>query len=234
LSNIALRTALGAAALLGALHLACAQSTLSVHLKGLAADGQLPVSAGFCLPKGAAPAPHDISPGLRWSAGPAGTKSYAIIMVDPDVVKNLSLMNKPGVTIPVDAPRMNIYHWVLIDIPSTVHHIATGEDSPGFMPGGKPIGPGPVGIRGSNDYWPYFNKNPKMPAALKGPYGGYDGPCPPANDMLVHTYVFKVYALNVTSLGLSGQFFAPAVLQAMQGHILAEGEASAKFSFRQP
>ncbi len=229
-----LRTGLCAAVALVCLHAAAARPALSVHLQGLTPDGHLPVSAAFCLPKTYPQTPHDISPGLRWSAGPAGTKSYAVIMVDPDVVADLSLMNKPGVTIPVAAPRMNIYQWELIDIPASVHHLAAGEDGDGFVPGGKPIGPGKVGIRGTNDYWPYFNKNPKMPAAMKGPYGGYDGPCPPGNDLLVHTYVFKVYALDVKTLGLSGQFFAPAVLRAMQGHILATGEAGAKFSFKSP
>jgi Raf kinase inhibitor-like YbhB/YbcL family protein len=221
--------AIGAFAIAGA---AQSQPTLQVRLSGLTPNGDLPVSAAFCLPKTMPNIKHDISPGLRWSPGPAGTGSYAIIMFDPDVVTNLSLMNKPGVIIPITAPRMNIYHWELVDIPARVHQLAAGAGSDGFVPGGKPVGMTPYGITGSNDYWPYFNKNPKMPAAMKGPYGGYDGPCPPGNDALVHDYVFKVYALDVKTLGLSGQFFAPAVLKAMQGHVLAEGEAKAAFSFQ--
>jgi Raf kinase inhibitor-like YbhB/YbcL family protein len=213
---------------------AWAENQLDVTLHGLTPDGHLPRSAAFCLPKGAPKIPHDISPALSWSAGPPGTRSYAIIMVDPDVTTNLSLMNKPGVVIPANSPRMNIYQWVLVDIPADVQELAAGADGDGFVPGGKPIGRTAFGVRGTNDYWPYFNKNPKMPAAMKGPYGGYDGPCPPGNDALVHTYVFKVYALDVKTLGLSGQFFAPAALHAMQGHILAEGEDGAKFSFRNP
>jgi Raf kinase inhibitor-like YbhB/YbcL family protein len=183
------------------------------------------------MPKGSKLKPQDESPGLTWSPGPPGTKSYAVIAVDPDVVKNLSLMNKPGVTIPVNAPRMNIYHWELIDIPATVTSLAPGEDGDHFVPGGKPIGPGKVGIRGTNDYWPYFNKRPGAPAKMHGPYGGYDGPCPPANDLLEHNYVFHVYALDVPSLNLTGQFFAPAVFKAMKGHVLAHASAGAKFSY---
>ncbi len=210
-----------------------AQATpaLDVQLLGLTPAGTLPVSAAFCMPKGSPAKPQDKSPGLTWSPGPAGTKSYVLIAVDPDVVKNLSLMNKPGVSIPVDAPRMNIYHWVLIDIPARVTSLAPGEDGDHFVPGGKPIGPGKIGVRGTNDYWPYFNKRPGAPAAMHGPYGGYDGPCPPSNDLLVHSYVFKVYALDVESLKLTGQFFAPAVLKAMQAHVLAQGEAGAKFIY---
>jgi len=210
---------------------ALAAAPLTVTIEGLLPSGNLPISSAFCMPKGSATKPQDESPGLDWSAGPAGTQSYVLIMVDPDVVKNLSLMNKPGVTIPVDAPRMNIYHWELINIPASVTHLDPGEDGDGFKPGGKPIGPGKVGVRGTNDYWPFFNKRPGAPAAMKGPYGGYDGPCPPANDLKVHGYTFEVFALDEASLPLSGQFFAPAVLKAMQGHILAEGQASAKFTF---
>jgi Raf kinase inhibitor-like YbhB/YbcL family protein len=210
---------------------AAAPAALTVTLEGLLPSGNLPISAAFCLPKGSDQKPQDRSPGLRWSAGPAGTKSYVVIMVDPDVTANLALMNKPGVTIPVDSPRQNIYHWELIDIPPSVTSLAPGEDGDGFVPGGKPIGPGTVGIRGTNDYWPLFNNNPNMPPAMAGPYGGYDGPCPPSNDLKVHTYRFQVYALDVPTLGLSGKFFALAVISAMNGHILAQGEADAKFTF---
>jgi Raf kinase inhibitor-like YbhB/YbcL family protein len=206
--------------------------TLSVKIGGLTPAGYLPVSSAFCLPKGAAAKPQDKSPELTWSTGPAGTKSYVVIMVDPDVVKNLSLMNKPGVTIPADAPRMDIYHWVLTDISPAVTALPAGADGDGFKPGGKPIGKTSYGVRGTNDYWYLFNKNPKMPKTMAGPYAGYDGPCPPANDLLVHDYKFQVYALDVATLGLSGKFFAPAALKAMQGHVLAEGAASAKFTFK--
>lgn len=208
-----------------------AAETLTVKIGGLTQAGYLPVSTAFCMPKNSAAKPQDKSPELSWSDGPAGTKSYVVIMVDPDVVKNLSLMNKPGVTIPAAAPRMNIYHWVFADIPATVTQLPAGADGDGFIPGGKPVGRTSIGLRGTNDYWYLFNHNPKMPKTMAGPYGGYDGPCPPANDALVHNYKFQVYALDVATIGLSGKFFAPAALQAMTGHVLAEGEASAKFTF---
>jgi Raf kinase inhibitor-like YbhB/YbcL family protein len=159
-----------------------------------------------------------------------GTKSYAVISIDPDVTTDLSLMNKPGVVIKRDSPRQNIYHWALIDIPPDIHRLAPGADGDGFIPGGKPLGPSKVGLRGVNDYWYLFN-NPKAAPAMHGPYGGFDGPCPPNNDERVHNYRFIVYALDTPTLALSGGFFAPAVLKAMQGHILAEGEADAMFTF---
>jgi len=223
--------AIGALAALPAFQPVSAQQKLSVVIEGLLPSGNLPISTAFCMPKGSDLKPEDKSPGIHWSAGPAGTKSYVIISVDPDVTADLSLMNKPGVTIPADAPRQSIYHWELVDIPPSVRALAPGAEGDGFVPGGKPIGAGPIGIRGTNDYWPLFNKNPNAPPAMKGPYGQFDGPCPPANDELVHTYKFQVYVLDVPTLGLSGQFFAPAVLNAMTGHILAQGEAAAKFTY---
>jgi Raf kinase inhibitor-like YbhB/YbcL family protein len=204
---------------------------LTVKLEGLTPAGNLPISTAFCMPKGSTDVPLDRSPGLHWSPGPAGTKSYVVISVDPDVTADLSLMNKPGVTIPVGAPRQKIYHWELINIPAWVTRLAPGADGDGFVPGGKPIGPTILGVRGTNDYWPLFNKSPKAPPGMKGPYGGFDGPCPPGNDDLIHTYRFQVYALDVRTLDLTGQFFTPAVLAAMQGHVLAFGEAAAKFTY---
>jgi len=41
-----------------------------------------------------------------------------------------------------------------------------------------------------------------------------------------------VYALDVPSLGLSGLFFGEDALRAMQGHVLASGEADAEYSDR--
>jgi Raf kinase inhibitor-like YbhB/YbcL family protein len=206
-------------------------SPLHVTLEGLTPGGYLPLSTAFCMPKGSAQQPQDRSPGLSWTPGPAGTKSYVVIGIDPDVTADLSLMNKPGVRIPASAPRMNIYHWELINVPAWVTRLAPGVEGDGFVPGGKPIGATILGVRGTNDYWPLFNKNPNAPPAMKGPYGGFDGPCVPSNDDLVHTYKFQVFALDVRTLPLTGQFFAPAVYKAMDGHVLAHGEAAAKFVY---
>jgi phosphatidylethanolamine-binding protein (PEBP) family uncharacterized protein len=52
------------------------------------------------------------------------------------------------------------------------------------------------------------------------------------NDQRVHNYKFQVYALDVAELPLSGQFFAPAALEAMKDHVIAEGEADATFAFK--
>jgi para-nitrobenzyl esterase len=49
-------------------------------------------------------------PGLKWTAGPKGTKSYAIIMQDPD-------MNFRGNPVP---------HWSMYNIPATMTELKAG------------------------------------------------------------------------------------------------------------
>lgn len=61
-------------------------------------------------PNGAIPAKFtcegdDVSPALQWSSVPAGTKSLALIVDDPDAPDP-------------KAPRMTWVHWVLYNIPS--------------------------------------------------------------------------------------------------------------------
>jgi len=51
---------------------------------------------------------------------------------------------------------------------------------------------------------------------------GFGGPCPPQRDA-AHHYHFRVYALDVDSLGPAGLSKGSA-LQAMRGHIVAQGE----------
>jgi phosphatidylethanolamine-binding protein (PEBP) family uncharacterized protein len=107
-----------------------------------------------------------------------------------------------------------------VDIPGGVGSLAAGADSDGVTPRGKTPGRSEHGVRGINNYTDWFASDPEM----KGDYGGYDGPCPPWNDSIIHHYHFTVYALDVESLGLSGRFGGPEAVKAMEGHVLAKGE----------
>ena len=160
------------------------------------------------------------NPGIRWSGGPAAARSYAIICHDPDVPSKPDNVNKEGMTVPADLPRVDFFHWVLVDIPADRSEILAGEDSSHVTAGGKPPGKTEFGVRGINNYTDWFASDPDM----KGDYAGYDGPCPPWNDEIIHHYVFRVYALDVPSLGLDGKFGGPEALKAMEGHVLAMGE----------
>lgn len=151
---------------------------------------------------------------------PAGTKSFALICVDPDVPSSGDDVNQEGRSVPADLPRVDFYHWVVVNIPAGLRSIAEGADSAGVTAKGKTPGQQPHGLTGINSYTDWFAGDEDM----RGHYGGYDGPCPPWNDTLVHHYHFTIYALDVEKLDLSGPFTGADALSAMEGHVL--GQAS--------
>lgn len=55
---------------------------------------------------------------------------------------------------------------------------------------------------------------------------GYGGPCPPGGE---HRYFFKLYALD-TMLGLEAGATKEAVLEAMRGHVAAQGALMGTYS----
>jgi len=196
--------------------------SLKVTIDAWKDGAAIPEAYAFCVPaeEGHVAMGANRSPGLRWSGGaPSATESYAVICHDPDVPSVPDDVNKEGVIIPADLPRVNFYHWVLVDIPAGVSALREGVDADGITARGKPPGPTDHGTRGINDYTNWFAGN----AQMNGDYGGYDGPCPPWNDERLHHYHFTVYALAVPSLGLNGTFGGADALAAMDGHILAKG-----------
>ncbi|MEM9663821.1 MAG: YbhB/YbcL family Raf kinase inhibitor-like protein [Bacteroidota bacterium] len=166
------------------------------------------------------------SPDVRWSDAPAGTQSFALIIVDVDVPSVGDDVNQEGKTVPEELPRVDFYHWVLVDIPTTLGAIPEGAASDGVTPGGKPVGPTAHGTAGQNDYTGWFAGNPEM----AGTYGGYDGPGPPWNDARVHRYRCTLYALDVDTLGLDGAFGGADALEAMHGHILAQATTEGTYT----
>jgi Raf kinase inhibitor-like YbhB/YbcL family protein len=201
---------------------------LTVTVSGLEDDGSLPLNAAYCTPSPMHPAEHNISPAVSWSPGPPGTRSYALIMTDLDVPKDLSRINRSGVTMGPDEPRVPFIHWVLVDIKPDVTSLPKGADSAGFVPRGNRIGRTALGVRGANVFSHFYPKGSPLDAIR----GGYDGPCPPRNDTVPHRYVTRIYALDVPSLKLSGVFYGEDALRRMEGHILAMGQADAHYSFR--
>ena len=84
------------------------------------------------------------SPGLEWTAGPAGTKTYVVIMQDTDAMRN-------------GAP---ILHWTMVDIPATMTKLAAGMTE---APAGAMYGPN---IRGAAQAY----MGPRTPAGPKHRY----------------------------------------------------------------
>jgi len=73
---------------------------------------------------------EDVSPPLVWRDVPPGTRSFALIVDDPDAPDP-------------SAPLMMWVHWVLYDIPAGVNELAEDADRRGLPPGTR---------RGLNDW----------------------------------------------------------------------------------
>jgi Raf kinase inhibitor-like YbhB/YbcL family protein len=132
--------------------------------------------------QGFAPGARNESPALVWGNAPKHTKSFVLICEDPDAV---------GKT---------FVHWVVYDIPASVHEL------PSELPYETPYVVSQIGTPGKNDY-----------GAL-----GYGGPRPPVGTG-VHRYVFTLYALDEI-LGLPAGLTANDVRREMQGHVLAAAQ----------
>ncbi len=159
------------------------------------------------------------NPHLSWDEVPDGTRSLVLMCIDTDAPTDASMAGRDDVTIPVDMPRTDFVHWVMVDIPAALREIAPGSCSAGFDQGGKRDPQGPPGSRqGRNDYTGWFAGD----AALAGNYLGYDGPYPPPNDLRTHRYFFRLFALDIDRLELPAGFAAGDAFRAMQGHVLAE------------
>ncbi|MFJ7568166.1 YbhB/YbcL family Raf kinase inhibitor-like protein [Herminiimonas sp. NPDC097707] len=167
------------------------------------------------------------NPHLAWSDVPAGTKSLTLIVHDPDVPSRGDDVNQEGKTVPADLPRVDFFHWVLVDVPPGIAQIDAASFSDGVTPRGKsgpaitasPIDGAQINPRqGLNDYTGWFAQD----AQMAGDYFGYDGPCPPWNDAIVHRYVFTLYALDIAQVPVDGKFTGAQVRDAIAGHVLAQ------------
>jgi len=159
------------------------------------------------------------NPHLAWDEVPDGTQSFALLCHDPDVPSQPDDVNQAGRVVPASLPRVDFYHWVLIELSADTREIAEGAYSSAITPRGKAGPLTPQGARqGVNDYTQWFASDNDM----RGDYFGYDGPCPPWNDAIVHRYVFTLYALDVATLPLEGAFNGADVQRAIAGHVLAQ------------
>lgn len=175
------------------------------------------------------------NPHIAWDDVPAGTQSLVLICHDPDVPSDGADVNKEGRSVPASLPRVDFFHWTLVDIPVCLKSLAEGMFSDMVTPHGKPGPLVPFTIKngtehqlrqGINDYTGWFAGDPDM----AGEFYGYDGPCPPWNDERVHHYVFTLYALDIPRLPLEGRFTGAAARMAIQGHILDEARILGTYS----
>jgi Raf kinase inhibitor-like YbhB/YbcL family protein len=101
-----------------------------------------------------------------------------------------------------DAPSQEPWvHWVIYKVPADVRELpehVTADEKPKTPKGA---------LQGVNSW-------------RSGKTVGYRGPAPPSG---THHYHFRIYALDAP-LKLAGKATKSALLKAMQGHVLAEGE----------
>ena len=137
-----------------------------------------------------------VDPFLSLRGGPAGADDAISDREKPSVAKSLETLNIKG-TMPT----------------------AEAACSDGVTAAGKQSPVGPPGSRqGKNDYTAWFDGDPDM----GGDYLGYDGPCPPWNDSIVHHYHFVLYATDLERCPVEGRFTGPEVEAAIAGHVLEE------------
>lgn len=128
----------------------------------------------------------NISPQLNWKNAPADTRSFAITAYDPD------------------APTgSGWWHWVVFNIPSSVHNIATGDS-------GKKMPSGAVESKTS-----YGSK-------------GFGGACPPKGDR-PHRYIFTVYALDTVSIDQPAETQPELIGFFLNSHAIAKASIMAYY-----
>ncbi|MDD5333565.1 MAG: YbhB/YbcL family Raf kinase inhibitor-like protein [Rhodoferax sp.] len=186
------------------------------------AAGKLDVQSGVTFS-------DNVNPHLAWSELPPGTRSLALICHDFNVPSRGDDVNQPDREVPADLPRVDFFHWVMVDLPATLSEIAEGQFSRGFTARGKP-GPAVAALAGArhglNDYTGWFAGD----AQMAGQYFGYDGPFPPFNDSLIHHYVFTLFALAVARAPVDGAFTGAQVRAAIRPHVLAEATHSGTYT----
>ncbi len=132
---------------------------------------------------------ENVSPLLMWHGEPKGTKSFAVTVYDPD------------------APTgSGWWHWIVFNIPASVHRLPRGAGVPG-----SPLMP-----KGAVQSVTSFGKP------------GFGGACPPRGDR-PHRYIFTVYALDVAKLPLEASSPPALVGYMLQKHALAKASLMAYY-----
>ena len=126
----------------------------------------------------------NVSPPLAWREAPASTVTFALICDDPD------------------APRGTFVHWVLWDLPATVHSLPEAVPTAPILENGARQGRNSAGGI------------------------GYTGPCPPSG---THRYFFTLYALDSSPDVIEGAT-KDELLFAIRGHVLEDTQLMGRYA----
>lgn len=171
---------------------------------------------------------ENLNPHLAWENVPEGTRSLVLLCHDPDVPSSAENVNQTGKTVPASLPRVKFFHWSLLNISADQNEIMEGAQSRGISVKGKQGPAAPDGLtHGINDYTTWFASDETM----SGTYYGYDGPCPPWNDEIIHRYVFTLYALQTPALNVPEKLTGTNVLLALEkSSVLAKATLTGLYS----
>lgn len=147
----------------------------------------------------------NVSPAVSWSNVPPDAASLLLFMVDPDADMAMGASVSAG-----------FVHWIVYNIPPDTTGFGEGVPAGVALEGGA--------MQGSNDFARYEGPGAVFPGGSPVRLIGYDGPCPPEQ----HRYVIAVYALDIV-LDVPPDATPGEILDAMQGHIIAEAQWSGVF-----
>ena len=116
-----------------------------------------------------------------------------------------------------DSEPPGFVHWVIYNLPATSTGLPEGVPADAALDDGT--------LQGTNDFARFVAEGEIFPGGAPINRIGYDGPCPPNP----HHYVFTLHALD-SPLSLPAEVTEVQVLQAMEGHILAQAEVIGIYS----
>lgn len=163
-------------------------------------------------PGAAMPAKHscfgdNLSPALAWTGVPEAAQSLLLLLYDLDAGADRGASTSLGFA-----------HWIVYNIPLSTSGYAEG------LPAGEALPDG--ALQGTNDFAPFRTAGEAFLGGAPVKLVGYDGPCPPGGD---HRYQFHLYALDAR-LDLPAAATMGQVLEAMEGHVLAEARVIGLFA----
>ncbi|TYO68032.1 YbhB/YbcL family Raf kinase inhibitor-like protein [Bradyrhizobium hipponense] len=149
---------------------------------------------GGRIPAKYTPDEDDLSPPLEWSDPPVGTKSFALVVEDPD------------------APSGTFHHWGLYNI--------MGERT--LLPEG--IGHGAKTNAKTNAKTSAKTKTERLGKGINDfGEPRYHGPAPPKGHG-THHYHFKLAALDVESLSRAPEMSVADIWKSAEKHMLGQAE----------